>query len=161
MTTLSIVSPGLNYSNETLQLQKDLNTLGYSITIDGLFGPETQNAVMSFQQSVGIEVDGVAGPITLSEIQTATQTTLQMEKQLYSEWPSETRYVDRYQPTNGDEPSEIWPPETRYIYPTDITMPEVVVTGERIIPQLASIDWKWILLGIGIVMIVTQATKKR
>lgn len=47
------------------QLQKDLARLGfYSNSIDGSFGPKTNNAVISFQKSQGLKTDGVVGPIT-------------------------------------------------------------------------------------------------
>lgn len=131
MTTLSIISPGLTYSDETLQLQKDLNALGYSITIDGLFGSETQGVVMSFQQSAGIEADGIAGPITLSAI----QATLQ-----------------------GLSPEE-WPSEARFIPQPEITMPGEIINEESILAGLAKVDWKWILLGMGIVMLITMRRK--
>jgi len=142
MATLSIISPGLNYSDETLQLQKDLSSLGYSITIDGLFGPETQSTVMSFQQSVGIEVDGIVGPITSSEIQFALQAA----------WPSETRYIEQYRLTEVQPsgffqslteffqklfsptiPVEQWPSEVRYVEQYQKLM-EIGVPVEQAIP---------------------------
>lgn len=38
------------------------------IRVDGLFGPQTKAAVISFQRSCGLLVDGVAGPQTLSAL---------------------------------------------------------------------------------------------
>jgi len=45
-------------------LQQALVNKGYRLSVDGKFGPITLNAVMSFQRSQGILVDGEVGPIT-------------------------------------------------------------------------------------------------
>jgi hypothetical protein len=37
---------------------------GYNITVDGIFGPNTADAVKSFQTSKGLTSDGIVGPIT-------------------------------------------------------------------------------------------------
>ena len=37
-------------------------------SVDGVFGPETEQAVKDFQQSNGLVVDGIVGPITWSKI---------------------------------------------------------------------------------------------
>lgn len=49
-------------------LQKALTAVGYSCTIDGDFGPETEAAVKSLQEKNGLLVDGVVGPKTLGKI---------------------------------------------------------------------------------------------
>lgn len=52
-------------------LQSALITLGYSCgecAVDGCFGNDTLKAVKAFQKAVKIEVDGIVGPITWSEI---------------------------------------------------------------------------------------------
>ena len=36
--------------------------------VDGVFSPQTENAVKDFQQSNGLVVDGVVGPITWSHV---------------------------------------------------------------------------------------------
>lgn len=53
-----------------LELQTKLQRLGYlgSGVLDGIFGPATLSAVISFQGANGIEGDGIAGPATLSAI---------------------------------------------------------------------------------------------
>ncbi|MGB8455991.1 MAG: phage tail tip lysozyme [Anaerocolumna sp.] len=49
-------------------LQCLLTFQGYSLTIDGSFGPNTQTAVINFQRSRGLTTDGVAGVNTLSAL---------------------------------------------------------------------------------------------
>jgi hypothetical protein len=49
-------------------LQAQLNARGASLLVDGDFGRATQAAVMAFQARNGLEVDGVAGPQTLTEL---------------------------------------------------------------------------------------------
>ncbi len=50
-------------------LQYDLAGLGYyTDSFDGYFGPNTETAVKKFQKSYGLDVDGSAGPVTLSAI---------------------------------------------------------------------------------------------
>jgi peptidoglycan hydrolase-like protein with peptidoglycan-binding domain len=52
------------------QLQSQLSTLGfYTGQITGYFGPQTQDAVIRFQQANGLDADGVVGPTTLATIQ--------------------------------------------------------------------------------------------
>lgn len=52
--------------DEVRKIQKKLSELGYYRgSVDGIYGQNTQSAVKSFQRSVGITVDGIAGPTTL------------------------------------------------------------------------------------------------
>lgn len=48
----------------TTWLQERLNAHGATITVDGLIGPATRNAVRVFQRAKGLDVDGIAGPLT-------------------------------------------------------------------------------------------------
>lgn len=51
------------------QLQKDLNSLGYNCgTADGILGNNTVNAIKKFQRAYGLSADGIAGPQTMSKI---------------------------------------------------------------------------------------------
>lgn len=45
-------------------LQNKLRAAGFSIDVDGEFGPQTRNAVLAFQRARGLDVDGVVGPQT-------------------------------------------------------------------------------------------------
>ena len=53
--------------NEIKELQKLLNTKGYSVGIeDGSFGSKTKNAIIKFQIANGLKCDGIIGAITRS-----------------------------------------------------------------------------------------------
>lgn len=46
---------------EVEQLQKDLNSLGFTIGVDGIFGEDTHSAVEQLQWMFGYTTDGIAG----------------------------------------------------------------------------------------------------
>jgi peptidoglycan hydrolase-like protein with peptidoglycan-binding domain len=48
----------------TREIQTGLNRLGYGLNVDGEFGPLTEDAVMQFQITQGLEADGVVGKKT-------------------------------------------------------------------------------------------------
>jgi peptidoglycan hydrolase-like protein with peptidoglycan-binding domain len=41
-----------------------LDAHGFSLTVDGSFGPQTEGAVKYFQEDTGLSVDGIVGPYT-------------------------------------------------------------------------------------------------
>jgi predicted chitinase len=49
-------------------LQQRLSDLGYSLSVDGNFGPGTANAVVAFQQKNNLGVDGAVGPNTWAKL---------------------------------------------------------------------------------------------
>ena len=53
----------LTTGSEGRQVQLLQQALG-NIKVDGIFGPETEAAVRSFQASRGLTVDGIVGPLT-------------------------------------------------------------------------------------------------
>ena len=60
---------------EVKDLQEALEALGFSPgKIDGVFGAATEKAVKAFQASVGIDADGIVGPITWLNIDEADQS---------------------------------------------------------------------------------------
>jgi putative chitinase len=53
-------------------LQHRLKDLGFDPNgVDGNFGPGTRDAVIAFQQSKGLQADGIAGPATLAALDSA------------------------------------------------------------------------------------------
>lgn len=57
-----------SWGADVFELQQQLKKAGYNVTADGLYGRETQNAVLSLQVASGLEPDGVVGPATLAAL---------------------------------------------------------------------------------------------
>lgn len=62
--TLKMGSKGPDVKN----LQTILNSKGYSLVVDGEFGPSTQAAVKNFQRTNGLTDDGIVGPKTWEKL---------------------------------------------------------------------------------------------
>jgi hypothetical protein len=58
------MSNGNRVPDATRTLQQKLADLGYPISVDGDFGPQTNHMVRDFQAKHGLVVDGVVGPQT-------------------------------------------------------------------------------------------------
>ena len=53
---------------DVMNLQTILNSKGYSLVVDGEFGPSTQAAVNNFQRANGLTDDGIVGPKTWEKL---------------------------------------------------------------------------------------------
>lgn len=49
-------------------LQTELNMEGYGLSIDGIYGANTTQAVRCYQYKKGLNVDGLAGPVTIGRL---------------------------------------------------------------------------------------------
>jgi hypothetical protein len=67
---------------DVLAVQVRLRELGYAMVgqFDGMFGGRTEAAVRAFQQSRGLKVDGIVGPLTWSALFEATPSKTAFEK---------------------------------------------------------------------------------
>ena len=65
--TLPVVQQG-NTGTLVTTMQYLLRAHGYSLSVDGSFGPGTLSAVKSFQKAKGLSQDGIAGPNTWSKL---------------------------------------------------------------------------------------------
>src|SRR5687768_12278443 len=52
----------------TSEVQSKLASYGYTIVVDGIYGPQTTGVVKSWQRSNGLLEDGIAGPITQASL---------------------------------------------------------------------------------------------
>ena len=68
---LTIGSRGQDVS----KLQQALKDRGYQVTVDGIYGTQTKEAVKQFQRDNGLVVDGIAGAKTLAALKISTEST--------------------------------------------------------------------------------------
>ena len=79
------------------RLQELLNSLGYNAgTPDGIFGAQTQAAVMQMQKDAGITADGIVGANTWNKISTATPSTAGVKPQAvaYNDGTTQTKQTE-------------------------------------------------------------------
>jgi len=53
-----------SHGDDVKTLQEALNKNGATLKVDGVFGPETEKAVRTYQTKHALTVDGIVGPVT-------------------------------------------------------------------------------------------------
>ena len=72
---LSYSAGHMQIGDDALALQRRLTDMGFdSGRVDGVFGPSTDHALRDFQRNVGLEPDGVCGPMTLRALDRLNRT---------------------------------------------------------------------------------------
>jgi peptidoglycan hydrolase-like protein with peptidoglycan-binding domain len=61
------------------EVQTILAGFGYSVAIDGEFGPQTEKAVRLWQKSNGLTIDGIVGDETIASLRSARRIGNQMQ----------------------------------------------------------------------------------
>ncbi len=69
----SLIGRGSTHRAAVRGVQERLSELGYEVSIDGVFGDETEKALKEFQTSRNAKVDGVVGRETLGKLIRATK----------------------------------------------------------------------------------------
>lgn len=64
---LRLASPPIR-GDEVKKVQEALKEANFRVTIDGVFGKETEEAVRQFQKARGLPADGIVGPVTRSAL---------------------------------------------------------------------------------------------
>jgi len=65
-STGRILQVGVERGSDVQRVQNILNRAGYySGSIDGIYGPQTRDAVIAFQRDYGLVADGIVGPILM------------------------------------------------------------------------------------------------
>jgi N-acetylmuramoyl-L-alanine amidase len=71
---------------DVAELQSRLNGLGFDAgKVDGIFGPDTQRAVLDFQRNRHLAEDGKAGPACITELKLVTRGTLRAGREAVRE----------------------------------------------------------------------------
>ncbi len=98
---------------EVKKLQEDLTKAGFSTQgADGKFGPNTEDAVKRYQDSRGLQSDGIAGPATLAALSAQQQapaqpaaTTAATQPQTAPSTDNATQAPANAQPTAPQQPA--------------------------------------------------------
>ncbi|RME73706.1 MAG: hypothetical protein D6785_16765 [Planctomycetota bacterium] len=78
--TSSVLLKKGDHGEKVKDLQKRLASVGYSISADGIFGSQTENALKRFQRAMGVEMTGKFGPTTRKALEEAERLLRSKQK---------------------------------------------------------------------------------
>ena len=101
--------------DDVRKLQESLNKQGYSLSVDGIFGAQTQQAVRDYQSKNNLAVDGIAGTNTQNSLYNTQSSGEQSQKPQeevkppsYNYNPSENKaYQDALQNLQNAQGAEV------------------------------------------------------
>ena len=95
-TSITVPAEAQNIGYDvTTAVQFVLKQFGYTIAVDGVYGPQTTKVVMKWQKSNGLTVDGVAGPITQASLGLSTAQRVNNQQQVTPTVPAPPRSVEQ------------------------------------------------------------------
>lgn len=72
--------------DDVAELQNRMNGLGFDAgKVDGIFGPDTQRAILDFQRNRHLAEDGKAGPEVITELRLVTRSTVRAGREAVRE----------------------------------------------------------------------------
>lgn len=88
---LPTISSGQSSAKNTTLLQTYLKACGYTVNVDGDFGPGTKAVVKQYQEANNLVVDGVVGEKTWSKL---IATNPQLLEEINAKWLSQKDLID-------------------------------------------------------------------
>jgi peptidoglycan hydrolase-like protein with peptidoglycan-binding domain len=83
--------------DQTRAVQLVLSSFGYTIAVDGWYGPQTTKVVKSWQKSNGLLEDGIAGPITQASLGLSASAPADRQNNAQQVTPVEQPNIPHYQ----------------------------------------------------------------
>jgi peptidoglycan hydrolase-like protein with peptidoglycan-binding domain len=96
--------PDVPYDENVELWQEQMEDLGYDLTVDGLYGPESESVTRQFQEAQGLAIDGIVGPNTWEASFAAAPP-----------YPGYLLDYDGEPNVSYDENVELWQEQMRYL----------------------------------------------
>jgi peptidoglycan hydrolase-like protein with peptidoglycan-binding domain len=95
-------------ADQTRAVQLVLSSFGYTIAVDGDYGPQTTKVVKSWQKSNGLQEDGIAGPITQASLGLSPADRQGNAQQVTPEAPPSLPHQQQWEALAGCESGSNW-----------------------------------------------------
>lgn len=82
--------------SDTRAVQLVLKSFGYTIAVDGVYGPQTTRVVKSWQRSNGLLEDGIAGPVTQASLGLGATAKRGRQQQVTDTVPPPPQPIEHY-----------------------------------------------------------------